>query len=335
MNKRYQIFISSTYEDLKEERKKVIQAILKLYHFPIGMEMFHADNEEQWEQIKNTLDMSDYYILILGRCCGTLIEKEGISYTEKEYNYAISKGIPVLAFIISEDAKKESYGIESNKQQNAYKKFVKKVKQLPCEFWHTPEELAYQVATTLSIKFKENNRRGWIPHSDIDYNNTNLEYKEIEGEYLLYYYSYSKNNMSRVESILRIENNGKVTLLNNIKRKNTSIAEYQYNGFCDIKGNTIYIILNNRHFGERGFISLIKPVVGNHRYIGLFSALTSDGNPVCVKVACIRKEIVDDGINFKVLDRCLLNQNISYNNNSYIIDINERTLFFSDNLYIT
>ncbi len=108
MNKRYQIFISSTYKDLIEERQKVIQAILKLYHFPIGMEMFHADNEEQWKQIKNTIDMSDYYILIVGRYCGTLIEYEGISYTEKEYDYALSKNIPVLSFIISENAKKES-----------------------------------------------------------------------------------------------------------------------------------------------------------------------------------------------------------------------------------
>lgn len=105
MNKRYQIFISSTYEDLKEERQKVTQAILKLYHFPIGMEMFHADNEKQWIQIKNTIDMSDYYVLIIGRCCGTLIEKEKISYTEKEYNYALMKGIPILAFIIADDAK--------------------------------------------------------------------------------------------------------------------------------------------------------------------------------------------------------------------------------------
>lgn len=57
MNKRYQIFISSTYEDLKEERQKVTQAILKLYHFPIEMEMFRVDNEEQWIHIKNTIDM--------------------------------------------------------------------------------------------------------------------------------------------------------------------------------------------------------------------------------------------------------------------------------------
>ena len=121
--KRYQIFISSTYKDLIEERQKVTQAILKLYHFPIGMEMFHADNEEQWVQIKNTIDMSDFYVLIVGRYCGTLIEDEGISYTEKEYNYALSKGIPVLSFVISDNAKKESYGVETSKQQKALKNF--------------------------------------------------------------------------------------------------------------------------------------------------------------------------------------------------------------------
>ena len=46
----HQIFISSTYKDLIEERQKVTHAILKLYHFPIGMEMFHADNDEKWTQ---------------------------------------------------------------------------------------------------------------------------------------------------------------------------------------------------------------------------------------------------------------------------------------------
>lgn len=177
MNKRYQIFISSTYEDLIKEREKVTQAILKLYNFPIGMEMFHADNEEQWAQIKNTIDMSDYYVLIVGRYCGTLIEKEGISYTEKEYDYALSKGIPVLSFVISDEAKKESYGVETNKQQKALRKFVKKVKKLPCEFWTTPDELAYQVTSTLSIKISENNRVGWIKN---DFENIfNVFYKNI------------------------------------------------------------------------------------------------------------------------------------------------------------
>lgn len=46
LNRRYQIFISSTYKDLIEERNSVIKAILENYHFPIGMEMFHADDKE-------------------------------------------------------------------------------------------------------------------------------------------------------------------------------------------------------------------------------------------------------------------------------------------------
>lgn len=43
MEKKYQIFVSSTYEDLKKERDKVFATILKMNHFPIGMELFNAD----------------------------------------------------------------------------------------------------------------------------------------------------------------------------------------------------------------------------------------------------------------------------------------------------
>ncbi len=45
-NIKYQIFVSSTYSDLIKERDKIIETILSLYHFPIGMEMSSADNDE-------------------------------------------------------------------------------------------------------------------------------------------------------------------------------------------------------------------------------------------------------------------------------------------------
>ena len=61
MNKKYQVFISSTYEDLKAERQKIIDTVLSLNQFPVGMEMFAADNEEQWVTIKECIDCSDYY----------------------------------------------------------------------------------------------------------------------------------------------------------------------------------------------------------------------------------------------------------------------------------
>ncbi len=105
MEKKYQIFISSTYTDLIDARAKVQEAILSMLHFPVGMEMFSAADEEQWEIIQDTIDSSDYYILIIGHRYGSTIdtgEDAGISYTEKEFRYAIEKQIPVLAFILSE-----------------------------------------------------------------------------------------------------------------------------------------------------------------------------------------------------------------------------------------
>ena len=42
MNVKYQIFVSSTYEDLRDERNEVIKACLNMGHIPVGMEMFNA-----------------------------------------------------------------------------------------------------------------------------------------------------------------------------------------------------------------------------------------------------------------------------------------------------
>ena len=48
MDKRYQVFVSSTYMDLREERQEVIQALLELDCIPSGMELFPASDETQW-----------------------------------------------------------------------------------------------------------------------------------------------------------------------------------------------------------------------------------------------------------------------------------------------
>ena len=98
MKKKYQVFISSTYEDLKEERAAVTQCLLNNNCIPVGMEQFPASNMSQMEYIKKMLDDCDYYILIIGGRYGSL-DDDGIGYTEKEYNYAIQKGIPVMAFV--------------------------------------------------------------------------------------------------------------------------------------------------------------------------------------------------------------------------------------------
>jgi hypothetical protein len=65
MDKRYQVFISSTYADLLEERQEVIQALLELDCIPAGMELFPAASEDQWTLIKKVIDDCDYYMAIV------------------------------------------------------------------------------------------------------------------------------------------------------------------------------------------------------------------------------------------------------------------------------
>lgn len=146
MNIKYQIFISSTYEDLKNERRKAIDTIHELFYFPIGMEMFSASDEDQWDVIQDLMDSSDYYVLIVGMRYGTLIPEgkyKGVSYTEREFLYALEKKIPVLAFIMADDVPITPAMLENDPTKAAklidFKAKVKTGRVV--KFWHNADEL--------------------------------------------------------------------------------------------------------------------------------------------------------------------------------------------------
>ena len=167
MEKKYQIFISSTYEDLKEERKKVQDAILSIYQFPIGMEMFSAADEDQWEIIRETIDSSDYYILIIAHRYGSVIKEgkyAGISYTQKEFRYALEQKIPVLAFLIDESVpvmpKKMEENEKKRKKLGTFKEEVKNGRMV--QFWTNKDDLANLVTNALNKQINRGKRPGWI-----------------------------------------------------------------------------------------------------------------------------------------------------------------------------
>jgi hypothetical protein len=87
MEKKYQIFLSSTYEDLQHEREAVAKTILELGDIPVGMEMFSAADEEQWKLIKRQIEQSDYYIVIVAHRYGSMAGD--VSFTEREYDYEL------------------------------------------------------------------------------------------------------------------------------------------------------------------------------------------------------------------------------------------------------
>ena len=101
--KKYQVFVSSTFRDLVDERQDAIRNILDLQHIPAGMELFPASDVDQLSYIKKVIDECDYYLLIVGGRYGSM-DADGISYTEREYDYAVETGKFVLAFVHDDPA---------------------------------------------------------------------------------------------------------------------------------------------------------------------------------------------------------------------------------------
>lgn len=163
MEKKYQVFVSSTYVDLIEERKEVIQALLESDCIPVGMEMFQATDEEQWSFIKQVISDCDYYILVVAGRYGSLT-KEGISYTEKEFQYAVESKIPVLAFIHNDlDSIPSGKTDQKDELREKLKLFMNRVQtNRLIKKWSNGSELATQVIKSINHAKKATPRIGWI-----------------------------------------------------------------------------------------------------------------------------------------------------------------------------
>ena len=161
MNKKYSVFVSSTYEDLKEERQEVVNALLKMDCFPIGMEYFNASDKSQWEVIKSLIEECDYYILIIAGRYGSVESVSGKSYTQLEFEYAKSTGVPTISFIHEHPENiPDKYTEKEHKEELAQFREIAK-NSLVCH-WNTKGDLAKDVVLSLIGEFKTHPGIGWM-----------------------------------------------------------------------------------------------------------------------------------------------------------------------------
>lgn len=163
MNKKYQVFISSTFRDLAEERQDAIRTVLDLGHIPAGMELFPASDQEQLTYIKKIIDECDYYLLIVGGRYGSL-DTEGVSYTEREYDYAVESGKTVLAFIHGSPDKLpvEKADIAARIRENLQAFREKVAMGRLVKFWSDRQSLESLIVKSLVKAFSDLPAEGWV-----------------------------------------------------------------------------------------------------------------------------------------------------------------------------
>ena len=183
MDKKYQVFVSSTYEDLQEERKKVMEALLQMNCFPVGMEYFNASDDSQWEVIKSLIRECDYYVLIVAGRYGSIEEESGKSYTQKEFEYAVEQGVPVISFVHKHP---ESLPVTKYEQEplkrDKLKDFKSCVQKKLCKFWDNADGLSSQIVLSLTSLIKSHPRTGWIKADEISSAEANKEILALRKE---------------------------------------------------------------------------------------------------------------------------------------------------------
>jgi len=162
MNKRYQVFVSSTYEDLRDERSEVMHALLELDCIPSGMELFPAADEDQWTLIKEVIDDCDYYIVIIAGRYGS-VHSSGKSYTQMEYEYALSKNKPTIAFLHENPADIPAGRTESTDEgKKKLEMFRQLTKTKLVKSWSSTADLGSKVSRSLSQLIKRHPGIGWV-----------------------------------------------------------------------------------------------------------------------------------------------------------------------------
>lgn len=207
MNKKLQVFISSTHTDLIDERQKSVNTILDTGHIPVGMELFKA-GKPQMKTIHKWIDESDVYMLILGGRYGSIEDKTKLSYTQLEYEYALSKNMPVFAIVLEDTylfAKAACMGrntIFENDNVDKYNIFKEEVKSNVVLFVKNIEEIATKIHSQLNdiLNDPDYSLTGWVRNKS----NKQADIKNLRKLFELLVYL--RNINSNADKILHDQN---------------------------------------------------------------------------------------------------------------------------------
>jgi len=165
--KKLQVFVSSTFTDMREERQAAVEAILTAGHIPAGMELFAAGDQSQLEVIRGWIDDSDVFLLLLGGRYGSTDPATAKSYIQLEYEYALQRGKPHFAVVIDQnylDEKVKVHGraVIETTHARELETFRTVVTAKVVRFWTSPQDIKLAILEKLPQLARRDDIEGWV-----------------------------------------------------------------------------------------------------------------------------------------------------------------------------
>jgi hypothetical protein len=109
------VFVSSTFNDLKECREKVMLNLRRMGHQYLAMEDFVAEDKIPVDKCLEDVASCDLYVGIFAWRYGYVPDRYDKSITELEYRKAVETGKDCLIFLLDEDAPWPSKFVDKGK----------------------------------------------------------------------------------------------------------------------------------------------------------------------------------------------------------------------------
>lgn len=105
-------YVGGTYSDLKSYRQVAFEQLIGLGVEPIGNELLPAQGASLVDVSLRNVDEADLFILLVGHRYGFVPEGYDKSITHLEFERALERRIPILAFFLSDEAPVKRSSVE-------------------------------------------------------------------------------------------------------------------------------------------------------------------------------------------------------------------------------
>jgi len=166
--------ISSTARDLPEYRSMVMDACHRLSFRPIMMEHLAAQDRSANDVSIGMVEEADIYLGIFAFAYGSSPDNDPRSYTEVEFDKAISLGIPVIPFFADENTPWPPRLVDKGEKAEKLERLKKKAaKDRVVSWFKSPEDLRGLVIHALS-KFEKTQTKADDPLAKLELDPTNI-----------------------------------------------------------------------------------------------------------------------------------------------------------------